>query len=219
MELDPERVREAVRQWSLSGWPIFGANGHRFVLHPSLPEAEVAAFEQRHGITLPADYRHFITRIGNGGAGPRYGIFPLGQISSGHKFRPWQDGDGLVGVLSEPFPADWNVPLPPNELKKNDPAEYERQIKAFEQQFFDSSRVNGAFPICHCGCGMYVYLVVSGAEAGHLWIDDRSNDRGYLWNAPGATDRGIFPETLKNGERATFSSWYCEWLVHPRRSP
>ena len=69
MELDPEKVRQAVRKLSLKGQAIFGAGGHGFVLNPPLPEDEAIAFEQRHAIRLPADYRHFITQIGNGGAG------------------------------------------------------------------------------------------------------------------------------------------------------
>jgi hypothetical protein len=62
-------------------WPqpkrtVFGVIGHHFVLNPPLTEAEVVAFEQGHQVRLPPDYRHFLTSIGNGGAGPYYGVFP-----------------------------------------------------------------------------------------------------------------------------------------------
>jgi hypothetical protein len=42
---------------------------HRFSLLPPLGEQEVAAYEERNGVRLPEDYRLFITRLGNGGAG------------------------------------------------------------------------------------------------------------------------------------------------------
>jgi hypothetical protein len=53
---------------------------HRFSLLPPLGEQEVAAYEERNGVRLPEDYRLFITRLGNGGAGPYHGgwITPSG---------------------------------------------------------------------------------------------------------------------------------------------
>src|SRR3989442_3475257 len=47
---------------------LFGASRHHFILNPPLSEAEVLAFEKLHAITLPDDYRHFVSHIGNGGA-------------------------------------------------------------------------------------------------------------------------------------------------------
>lgn len=56
---------------------VIGADGHGFIVNAPLAEADVRAFEQRHGIALPADYRGFLLHVGNGGAGPYYGIFKL----------------------------------------------------------------------------------------------------------------------------------------------
>lgn len=39
----------------------------------------MAAFERLCGISLPADYRAFITSLGDGGAGPGYGLLPLAR--------------------------------------------------------------------------------------------------------------------------------------------
>jgi hypothetical protein len=56
---------------------IFGANKHQYHLNPCLTEAEIQTFEQRYQITLPQDYRDFLLYVGNGGAGPHYGLFSL----------------------------------------------------------------------------------------------------------------------------------------------
>lgn len=49
---------------------VFGAASHQYKLNPSLPVSVVQAFEGRYGVSLPEDYRLFITEVGNGGAGP-----------------------------------------------------------------------------------------------------------------------------------------------------
>lgn len=47
----------------------FGAEGHGYRLNSPLVEAEAVAVEQRLGVALPAEYRAFVTRVGDGGAG------------------------------------------------------------------------------------------------------------------------------------------------------
>ena len=163
------------------------------------------AFEKLHAVTLPDDYRHFMSHIGNGGAGPYYGVFPLGQMDgTGEEFELWNERDGLIGVLSESFPLRdaWNdlSGRPSEELLETNLEEYERQLGEFEKIYWDPARTNGALPICHMGCALRIWLAVSGEEAGHLWRDGR------------ADDTGLSPLTLKNNVRATFSSWYEEWL-------
>src|SRR5690349_2207322 len=72
---------------------VFGSGSHQYRLNPSLPVAVIEAFEERHGVSLPEDYRHFLAEIGDGGAGPYYGVFPSGKDDDD---RDW-DGGGLVG--------------------------------------------------------------------------------------------------------------------------
>ncbi len=203
--MDPAGIRDALRRLQAARAAIFGGNVHLFALNPPLPVADVVQFEHAHRVELPGDYREFITTIANGGAGPYYGVFPLGQMDAiGTGLQPWQSGDGLVGALEEPFllRGPWNdlTGMPADSPGDPDDADYERRRDAFDEAYWSASRVNGAFPVCHMGCALRVWLVVKGAEAGHLWYDWR------------ADYRGLAPVCLKDGSRATFSSWYADWL-------
>jgi len=180
-------------------------------VNPTLSEADVIAFEQEHRVTLPDDFRQFLTSVGNGGAGPFYGVFRLGEMDDGFGYRRWQEGDGVVGNLSQPFPfqEEWNdlSTMPPKELLEEDPSEYDRQTEIFEKVYWDASLVNGTFPICHEGCALRVLLVVSGAAAGYLW-EDRRSEYG-----------GLEPLRLTDGSFATFAGWFEEWLESSLGAP
>jgi hypothetical protein len=194
---------------------VLGASGHRFLLNSPLKDAHVRVFEWHHNVRLPVDYRHFLTAGGNGGAGPYYGVFPLGKMDGLYgSLKPWSKEDGVVGVPSRPFLLidEWNdlQEMPSDELRKADEQEYKRRFEQFEKRYFDSSLVDGAIPICHLGSALRIWLIVTGVQAGRLWYDGR------------AEYSGLKPVRLADGSPATFSSWYSEWLENalhqiPRR--
>jgi hypothetical protein len=47
---------------------------------PPLTVDAVTAFERRHGVELPSEYREFLLAFGPGGSGPSGGIVPLDQV-------------------------------------------------------------------------------------------------------------------------------------------
>jgi len=143
-----ERLRTAKRLPK-----VFGEESHRFKLNPPLPESVVRKFEAKHRIRLPEDYRGFLIHLSNGGAGPYYGVFKLGEMDNSFDFQKWEEGDGFVGVLSKPFPhiTAWNdVTGAPEETDNEE--EYEAALEAFDQRYWNPDNVSGAIPICHEGC-------------------------------------------------------------------
>jgi SMI1 / KNR4 family (SUKH-1) len=180
----------------------FGASEHRYWLRPVLPPAVVAAFESQHGVVLPAAYRSFLLDVGDGGAGPCYGIFPL----SGAGMNPSELEERLVpGQLAAPFPhtSAWN---PPTYLPANGrpgpaplaPAGSDRPVPAAgtlsEDDYFDPRWTAGSMVIAHHGCGAFYRLVLTGPARGQIWFDDR------------AADGGLRPDT------PDFAHWYLDWL-------
>jgi hypothetical protein len=87
--------REAAEtdEYDREGW------GHGFRLKPVVSESEVAAFERLHNVRLPPDYRHFITALGSGGAGPSLGGFEQFGMYNGNS--PYDED--ILNSLSEPF--------------------------------------------------------------------------------------------------------------------
>jgi len=53
---------------------VFGSEKHRYNFRPRLSEKDIRLFEKTNRIHLPDDYRWFLLKLGNGGAGPDYGI-------------------------------------------------------------------------------------------------------------------------------------------------
>jgi hypothetical protein len=199
LKVDVERARKAG-----GARGVFGAESHGFVLNPPLSVSDIAAFEERYEVTLPQDYRLFLELVGNGGAGPAYGLFRLGEMDAGFEMKPWIEGE-FVGTLSAPFQhtTPWNDIIgEPDEM--SDEEGYERALDEFERRYFDPTLVDGAIPICHLGCALRQWLVVTGPEAGNVWNDYR------------ADHRGLCPVTLTSKGRVTFYEWYRAWLDQVR---
>lgn len=127
----------------------FGAKEHRYRLRPPLPESVVVAFEAEHGVALPESYRRFIVGLGDGGAGPSYGLLPLADAYA-------EVSDSFAGHLAAPSPfvpgtlygPDWWAGFwGPDD--RPDPQQ-------------------GTLAIGYHGCTSYTLLVVSGPGRGRL---------------------------------------------------
>jgi hypothetical protein len=205
--LDPAFVHRSLKLLENRSRPVFGGADHKFLLNPVLSEAEVKSFEMRHSIELPTDYRSFLLTIGDGGAGPYCGVFPLGKMDDGFNLKSWEEGDGFIGILAKPFllKEPWNdlSTQPSSELLETNEKEYERQLEEFEKAHWNPALLNGAIPLSHMGCALRVWLIVSGERAGSLWRDGRTDDTG------------LSPIFTRDQRPATFSSWYLDWLQDP----
>lgn len=189
----------------------FAAKAHWYDLNPPLSEEEVAQVEAEHQCRFPDEYRRFITEIGNGGAGPAYGVFPLGMQDEFHGLASWDATFQLIGDLSKPFPWEraWNLPgdfwaQHPNPTADTPIDEEDRMNEVWdrklETQYYATSIMDGAIPICHEGCALRNWLVVTGPLAGTVWRDLR------------ADYKGIEPFMNENGTRMGFTDWYLHWV-------
>jgi hypothetical protein len=121
---------------------------------------------------LPADYVKFITTIGNGGVGPYYGLEPL--ENSLFDSLDYKNPESLLNP-AKPFlyTEPWNLSFEPTVDVDEKEEEYQRQLNAFEEKYFDNEHRNGVIAICNYGCAVSLNLVVNGQEFGNIWTDDR----------------------------------------------
>ncbi|WP_433609626.1 SMI1/KNR4 family protein [Prescottella agglutinans] len=126
---------------------IHGAAVHRYELAaPADPDA-LAAFEHRLGVGLPVDYREWITRVGDGGAGPMLGLLPLAQEAE----------DAAIDYAAD-FPFTAEQPCPP----AAEDAEF--------QWSENLGRIHrGVTVLANEGCGTYNLLILRGPAAGQVW--------------------------------------------------
>jgi len=152
------------------GFTRFGAEAHHYLLNQPLTQSEVTAFEARYGLSLPGEYRSFLLEVGDGGAGPFYGLFRLDRSD-----LPDRDGDDLLpGFLAGEFPHT----QPWNDVGDEGWPES-------EEEYSDPAHIRGSLSLAHQGCGYRVRLVLNGPQRGTLWEDGRCSDAGITPFASG----------------------------------
>lgn len=129
-----------------------------------LPEQVVEKYERDNGITLPEDYRRFITTVAESGTQPFYGLYSLvGELPSYER----------RAAVSEKFPYTVRKPLNIAELSEE---EYDA--------IYETEEINvdaGYVLLCHEGCGMLSILIVNTDDKdtyGTVWYYDLANDAG-----------------------------------------
>lgn len=165
-----------------------GESRHRFRLEPPLPDSEVAAFEARHGIRLPEEYREFITLLGRSGAGPHYGLLPLSR---------WDQG----AVLAEAVPNHLGRPFPVPPGPRPGPDWYAG---------FDTPHepYTGTITLNSQGCTYATLLVVTGPARGLVVNVDMDRQPPYFTGDPGflAWYERWLDETADGLDPASFNS-------------
>lgn len=172
-----------VRQQDLS---CFGSGSHRFRMNKLAEESELALFESKYGVALPACYRGFLLRIGNGGAGPYYGIYRLERwdevlesVGDESPLNNWGHHDWKSGFLKLPCPLHPDM----------------KRVDDWEDQFSQVvSPYQGMITIGTQGCSYMMGLIITGDYSGRVV---------YL-----AGDGGP-PYVVRETD---FLAWYERWL-------
>jgi hypothetical protein len=210
-----ENIRFKLGQLSKAdtNFEVFGSPTHKYQLNPVVRIDEINRFENLYKIKLPEPFRGFLTTLGNGGAGPSYGLFPLGIMDDGFDMSAWDD-DFVKPSEKFRFTESYNDTSmldrgAPKESDFNSTQEYEsaydtwsdENFEELQMEYWQKHALDGAIPICHHGCAYRSWLVVAeGIEYGNIWHDDTPDESG------------VHPELDCNNNRIDFGSWYLSWL-------
>ncbi len=179
---------------------VFGAAKHRYEMNNPITIEYIKNFERNYQIKLPEELVAFYTNIGNGGAGPFYGLEPIDDTI--YYDLEYKKNNDLLNP-SKPFSHKeaWNLKFESTVSYEENEEEYYEEREAFEIRYYSPELMNGVLAICNYGCAVSLNIVVNGDEYGFIWADDR------------ASDGGIRPSyELGNKEKITFLNWYELWL-------
>jgi hypothetical protein len=187
---DADLIRDRIRWLAREdpGLKRFGAKRHRYHLGLALTEDIIRGYEERHDFRFPAAYRDFLLTVGDGGAGPCYGLFHYDGSEA--NWAPRRIAAEIEpGSLAKPFPHTGSFQLP----ESVSPCPIHPCAHDDED---DPCWWNGSIMISEIGCGAFYRLVVSGPASGQVWIEDFGCD-----------------DILSPGP--DFYNWYMNWLDKP----
>lgn len=190
----------------------FGNEGHGFAFEDVLSPEALEALESWPGVALPEEYRSFLAEVGAGGAGPGYGLFPVRRLANEPGWRWHGDGADMTepARMAEPFPVvrtlDERIAAlgeAPDDDDFTDEDAFDRAQDSWQERVYelldDPDLTVGAICLCHHGCAVRDWLIVSGPARGTMWSDSRCDDVDL---AP----------ILDDGKPVSFRDWYLDWL-------
>lgn len=124
---------------------VFSSKDHQYNWNKPITKDELADFEKLNHVSLPSEFSLFLTELGNGGAGPYYGIYPI----KSNKHYPY---------LSSPVKAHLSLPID----------EWDNLIASHEEEEFFDTLYQGMLPIGTQGCAYEMMLIVTGEQRGRV---------------------------------------------------
>lgn len=182
-----EEVRKILAQAERidSKYEMFGASKHQYKLNPPVDTEFVHMVEEKYHFKLPEDYFQFITQVGDGGAGPDYGIMPFGNFlmmgkSPGvEKFKEAYRLSLANSFTPRPLMSHEveYYAIATREAYEQNPGEYFVYEKADDNDLCDT---DGFLELGTHGCQWDFGLIISGKMRGQIFDTDNEGAYGFV---------------------------------------
>lgn len=168
-----------------SKYELFGSSRHKYKLNPPITESYVRSVEKKYGFILPEDYFRFITEVGDGGAGPDYGITPFMEFLA-------KGRDSYAERYYESYRHSLANPFMPRQMMADEVDDYAIATKeAYEQspeRYFiyektdanDFCHMDGFFVLGTHGCQWDFGIITSGERRGQVFDTDNEGAYGFV---------------------------------------
>lgn len=167
-------------------------------MNAPISKHQIISFEEKYKVSLPKDYKEFISNIGNGGIGPDYGLLSLQDSILDTKLK--NSPQINISTLFS-YTNSWNESW----IMELDWEKGERPTDKQLDYYMDINHISGCLQIGHIGHGCTYLLVINGKDYGTIWTDKRA-DYG-----------GLNPVLSEDGQKMTFEQWYMSWLDNELR--
>ena len=194
--LDIPNIQAVLRKashWDLYGSAIGGSYVHGHLFRPVIDQEELGLWEEEVGLALPEDYRCYLTCLGNGGAGPSYGIYPFWlRLLDGYRKKTAYSMDQAQRFhdlakrryeLEDTFALyqDYCSRTPPE--GRMDYNAYEEMLWDTEgDQLYEALYEDGILCIANRGCSADIGLLLNGSHRG--CVGGISREGWFDWLAP-----------------------------------
>lgn len=148
-----------------AGREVFGAGKHQYRINPVLSMAEIRKVEKERHVKLPEEYVFYLTKVGNGGAGPYYGLYSLEKVLAEDR-NPYLGQIFEQTVTTQLTGEQWREHIHRlDELGESieTDADYEE---------YQSKLLSNMMPIGTQGCTYDNLLMLSGGDAGRIMYID-----------------------------------------------
>jgi len=203
---------------------VVGSNKHKYLFNNKKTAEELKKFEVLHNIVLPEEYKVFLLQVGNGGAGPNYGLYSLEEGIQATHADEMKTNNAPSNAFEKEFPLDNEVTekfldyarscLESEDGYQDEQIVHLKTSGPFHEAIFLSDEgsasilmFEGDQPLlprpmpgvvslsCDAVGHLNYVLVVKGEQAGKVWIT------GYALSP-----------CIRNGHQVGFFDWYEDWL-------
>ncbi len=179
---------------------MFGASNHQYRLGLPVDLTFVRSIEEEYHFQFPEDYVQFITEVGDGGAGPGYGLYPFGYYSTeAESTKETKTREIYLHGLGRelqllPVDPEWleNFCISKEDYKKNPEKYFQGSRGSFNWHNDVLYGPYGFFHLGTYGCWRDFGLITAGERRGQVFIHDTE---------------GAFEL-----EASSFQAFYQDWL-------